>query len=91
MENSDMQMEMKIKNAELVKENARLKELYENECKKTRKLEDDIWSLKFHSNLLNQTIETYESKLFYIAKIVKETISETYENSFLYISKILKE
>ena len=91
MENSDMQNEMKMKIDELVKENERLKELYENECKKTSQLESDIWSLKFHSKLLNQTIEIYERKLFYIAKIVKDTISETYESSFLYISKILKE
>ncbi len=82
---------MKMKIEELVKENVILKELYENECKKTSRLEDDIWSLKFHSKLLNQTIEIYESKLFYIAKIVKETISETYESSFLYIVKALKD
>ena len=87
----EIEMKMEIKIAELIKENARLKELYENECKKSSQLEDDIWSLKFNSNLLNQTIEIYESKLFYIGKIVKETISETYESSFLYISKILKE
>ena len=89
MENSNTQMEMKI--AELVRENLRLKNLYDNECKKTSQLDSDIWSLKFDSKLLNQTIEIYESKLFYIGKIVKETISETYESSFLYISKILKE
>ena len=89
MENSNTQMEMKI--AELVKENLRLKNLYDNECKKTSQLDSDIWSLKFDSKLLNQTIEIYESKLINIAKLVKETISETYENSFLNISKILKE
>ena len=80
-----------MKIAELVKENLRLKNLYDNECKKTSQLDSDIWSLKFDSKLLNQTIEIYESKLFNIAKLVKETISETYENSFLNISKILKE
>ena len=89
MENSNTQMEMKI--AELVRENLRLKNLYDNECKKTSQLDSDIWSLKFDSKLLNQTIEIYESKLINIAKLVKETISETYENSFLNISKILKE
>ena len=89
MENSNTQMEMKI--AELVKENLRLKNLYDNECKKTSQLDSDIWSLKFDSKLLNQTIEIYESTLINIAKLVKETISETYENSFLNISKILKE
>jgi len=91
MENSNIQMEMEMKIAELVKENLRLKNLYDNECKKTSQLDSDIWSLKFDSKLLNQTIEIYESKLFNIAKLVKETISETYENSFLNISKILKE